>query len=212
MSPLPTKVDQKMRWGGLLENPWLSRIQRNLLDAGKVSGFFRIIKDINCGRILDVGCGLGEYARADTGEYVGLDNSLARVSFAAKHNSKFPFLIGNAFELPFKNKSFDTIFFIDTSHHLTDEEFVRALEEFKRLSRRYIFVSDPVFFGSQNSLSRFFYRLDRGGRFRTIDEMQAVFHKVKGLDVASVESFKTYLKLYQHTTFILTVDGNSGKI
>ncbi len=205
MSTASLRADHKMRYGGILENPWISKIQRAMLDAGRVGELKDGLAKLEYKSVLDVGCGLGECSAVNKELYVGLDNSFSRVQFAKRRYSHCEFLMGDAVHLPFEAKSFDMGMLIDTSHHLTDEELKIVLHELKRVCRKYIIVSDPVVLPGQNALSRFFYSLDRGACFRSPGESQKIFKTIAGLEVRDTFSCKTFPGLYVHQAFILQI-------
>ena len=94
--------------------------------------------------ILDVGCGLGEYATLDKGNYFGLDNSFPCVKFASRKYKQHRFLMGNALQLPFGDNSFDATLLVSTAHHLADDEFHNVLCEMRRVSRKFIMIDEPI--------------------------------------------------------------------
>jgi hypothetical protein len=94
---------------------------------------------------------------------------------------------------------------IDTSHHLTDAQFQTSLLELKRISRRYIVVSDPVLYKGQSALSQFFYKLDRGACFRTEEQSKAVFAATSGVRFSRTFSCRTFPGLYIHQAFVLEI-------
>ncbi len=194
-----------MRFGGILENPLISKIQRAILDGGRVRGLKAGLRYLQYSSALDVGCGLGECCAIDRGSYTGMDNSYPRVFYAAKRYPAHAFLVGDALKIPAVDKTVDLVLLIDTSHHLTDEQFKKVLTELARVSRRYIVVSDPIVYKGQNFLSRFFYNLDRGACFRTAQESQAVFLSVLGLNLKETFSYRTFPGLYVHQAFVLEV-------
>ena len=196
-------TDRKLRWGGILENPLVSAIQRNCLDYGRVSGLEKALKACEYKSVLDVGCGLGECSMLSKGFYCGLDNSLRRVDFAVRKYKQSHFFVADALRLPVEESSFDLVMLIDTSHHLSDQGFYQVLLELKRVSKKYIVVSDPVVTPDQSRLSAFFYRLDRGACFREPEEMKKNFARVQGLRLKEAVSFKTFPGLYVHAAFIL---------
>ena len=115
------------------------------------------------------------------------------------------FVLADALNIPFAEKSFDLTLLIDTSHHLNDVQFKTALIELKRVCRRYIVVSDPVVYDGQNALSKFFYKLDRGACFRTVEQSKAVFSSIAGLECKETFSYRTFPGLYVHQAFVLQV-------
>ncbi len=198
-------ADRKMRFGGILENPIISRIQRAILDGGRVGGLKSGLRSLEYSDVLDVGCGLGECSAVNKGSYVGIDNSFPRIAYAARQYPRHTFFVGDAVQVPFTDKSFDLALLIDTSHHLTDEQFKTVLAELKRVSRRYIVVSDPVIYQGQGALSKFFYKLDRGACFRTPEQSRAVFSAAAGLQYRTTFLCRTFPGLYLHQAFVLEI-------
>lgn len=200
-----TAVDRKSRWGGILEHPRLSTWQRNCLDGGRVEGLCRALKPYDYESLLDVGCGGGEGQSAKKGFYCGIDNSFLRVHFASAEYPGSFFVNGDARRLPFQNQAFDMVMLIDTSHHITDEQLPAVVWELKRVSKKYIVISDPVVFSNQSRLSHLIYSLDRGGCFRKVDHMKDILKRVEGVRLLDVVEFKTFPGLYLHAAFILQI-------
>lgn len=205
LDPVVT-ADHKMRFGGILENPWVSKIQRAILDGGRVKGLKKGLRSLEYAQVLDVGCGLGECSAVNRGSYAGIDNSFPRIAFAAQRYPAHTFFVGDAVQIPLADKTFDLVLLIDTSHHLTDEQFKTVLAELKRVGRRYIVVSDPVVYEGQNVLSKFFYKLDRGACFRTQEQSRHVFASTDGLHYKGTFSCRTFPGLYVHQAFVLEID------
>lgn len=199
-------ADRKMRFGGILENPWISKIQRAILDGGRVKGLKNGLRSLEYAQVLDVGCGLGECSAVNRGSYTGIDNSFQRIAYAAQRYPAHIFFVGDAAQIPFADKTFDLVLLIDTSHHLTDEQFKTVLVELRRVGRRYIVVSDPVVYEGQNVLSKFFYKLDRGAFFRTQEQLRHVFGATDGLYYKGTFSCRTFPGLYVHQAFVLEID------
>ncbi len=85
--------------------------------------------------MLDVGCGTGLSSSLFRCKRIGLDNS---ERLLRKADGLFK-VLGNAEELPFKNKSFDYIISLTAIHNFRD--YKKALLEMIRVSRELIIVS-----------------------------------------------------------------------
>ena len=200
-----SRTDLKSRWGGILENPYISKVHRHCLDGFKVGGLAKIIKSLEYKNILDVGCGIGEYSTMKKGRFVGLDNSLPRVKFAQRYYKHGLFLLAEATKLPFKDHSFEAVLLANTIHHLSDESLTEGVLEMKRVSRKYIILDDAVRWSDQNRLSQFFYSMDRGTMFRTTEEIEAILKRIEDLKVVLKGNFWTFPRLYYHTVIVLEV-------
>ena len=197
--------DRKRRFSSLLENPYLSRIQRNLLDGGREENLQKIVQDLPYKTLLDIGCGLGEYSVLNKENYIGIDNSFLSIKYASDHYRSFHFFVADANQLPFKNNSFDMTMLVDAAHHLNDKEFSQVLKEMKRISKTYILICDAVVVPYQSKLSRFFYKLDRGACMRNIKHMQTILSFQNGLKIQEPVLFKTFPGLYIHAVFIMEI-------
>lgn len=95
-------------------------------------------------KILDIGCGRGEtvsYSAFKDAYAVGIDYSKAAINIG--HNTiklfddeirdRTSLLISNAKKLPFKNDSFDRVFFLDIIEHLYPEEVKKTFGEINRV-------------------------------------------------------------------------------
>jgi SAM-dependent methyltransferase len=203
-------ADRKMRYAGLLENPHVSRLQRDILDFGRWQGLAPLMKALSPSEVLDVGCGLGEHCQLFRRGYVGVDNSAPRIAYARRKYPGAGFILGDGVSLPVKPRSFDLVMMLDTSHHLTDAEFVSALATMAGISRRWVLVSDPVFSEGQSAISRFFYSLDRGAAFRDESGMRRLIGQCRGVALDSVSGFITFPGLYRRGSFLMTVRGSGG--
>ena len=203
-------TDLKLRFGGILENPYISKIHRHCLDGFKVKGLKGILKDFHFKNILDIGCGLGEYSNLDKGSYVGVDNSFPRVAFAGRQYRRCQFIQADAVRLPFKSKSFEAVLLANTAHHLNDDELLTTLKEMKRITSRYIIIDDCVRTPEQSALSKFFYRLDRGTMFRTVPQFHDFLRKFPETRIIHEDTHLTFPGLYLHSVFILEISKSSS--
>lgn len=95
--------------------------------------------------VLDVGCAKGfmlhDFAELIPGITVkGVDVSQYAIENAME-DMKPHVAVGDARELPFKDKSFDLVISINTVHNLEKDDLARALREIERVSRGKSFVT-----------------------------------------------------------------------
>lgn len=88
--------------------------------------------------LLDVGCGPGtitaEFAeRLAPGRVVGLDAAAAVLDQARAIGSAAEFVVGDAYDLPYEDGTFDIVHTHQTLQHLADP--VRALREWRRVTK-----------------------------------------------------------------------------
>jgi len=96
------------------------------------------------GRCLDLGCGVGPYLghlRAAGFEAVGLEYSPDIVAQAVKLGR--PVIVGSATEIPFPDKSFDTVVMIEALEHVPN--FRLALGEIARVATKRLVMTVPNF-------------------------------------------------------------------
>ncbi len=198
-----TQTDQKWRWGGILELPYISKLQRHTLDGFKVRNLSRILKPFQFKTMLDVCCGLGEYSTLNKGKYTGLDNSESYMTFAEKRYKHCQFIRGNAMQMPFKNASFEAVLQAGSSHHFSDKEFLKIFQEMKRVSQRYIIIADIIRTPKQSMLSRYLYDMDRGKNIRTEQMFDAFFKQENNYQIILKARHTTFPGLYSHIVFVL---------
>lgn len=97
----------------------------------------KIIRDAyreqGCGRVLDIGCGTGEFAPLfDRENYCGIDISPAYILFARKAR-RGNFQVMDAKKLSFPDGNFDFVLIMAVLHHLNDEDASGVLKEARRV-------------------------------------------------------------------------------
>lgn len=98
----------------------------------------------SCKRILDVGCGTGDFISIEPTRVVGVDSNSQSVKFCKKNG--FDAIHGNAIKLPFKKNSFDGVHASHLIEHLYPKDAYKMLLEVSRvLEKGGIFVlSTPI--------------------------------------------------------------------
>jgi SAM-dependent methyltransferase len=114
------------------------RTHDDFVSAGVPSGYPRALAYLDPtrgDRILDIGCGRGEIARACAehgADAIGLDYSRAALDIASEAGT--PDLVeAGATQLPFPDGAFDKILFMEILEHLDDVDLGIALAEIKRV-------------------------------------------------------------------------------
>lgn len=88
--------------------------------------------------VLDIGAGDGKIT--DMIGAIGIDNEAEGVRLARSLN--VPVTMGSAYDIPFKDESFESVFFGDTMEHL---EFPKkALKEIHRVITKYLYLASPL--------------------------------------------------------------------
>ncbi len=128
--------------------------------------------DITGRKVLDVGCGLGNYSELfSNAQYTGFDLDPAYIDYAnltfKKPNASF--LIGNAVAPPLSGEKFDLIFSVGLYHHISDEGTVQSLKALQGMLAEggSIFIVDAVFPQNLNVLGYVLRKLDRGKHVRS---------------------------------------------
>ncbi len=128
-------------------------------------------------KILDVGCGIGNFSKATNGKYVGIDLNPSFIKFAKKHYSakNKEFMVADATKLKFKDKSFDKSMFISMLHHFPDSDSDKVLREIQRVTKNYLVMLDLL--PSDRMLVKFMYAMDRGSNIRPIEAQKKLIKK-----------------------------------
>ena len=115
----------------------------NYLKAKQLQTFLKSLKNLNNKKILDAGCGNGEYSLALAKKFpkaiiYAVDFSEAMCKLTKKraeaHNLKnIKTINGDIDNLPFDDNYFDVVFCIDTLHHIPTQTIRKTLNELKRL-------------------------------------------------------------------------------
>jgi len=104
--------------------------------------FQTILSGIDGGRILDVGCGSGQFTEVLTGSLNSFE-SLTGIDVAEEYLSeargKFPgnqyeFLVASSLKLPFEDETYDLVAISKALHHVEDPR--ACLQEMKRVLRQ----------------------------------------------------------------------------
>jgi len=120
-------------------------------------------------RVLDVCCGIGEFACEVDADYVGIDINPRFIAAGARHHAADPrrtFRTMDALHMDFPDQYFDRTMFINGLHHFSDGDGRRLIEEIRRVTRLRVVIIDAD--GTPRGLlRRALLATDRGGWMRT---------------------------------------------
>ncbi len=135
--------------------------------------------------ILDLGCGNGEFTNqlSKIATVTGIDISEEMIKIAKTSFPHINFLSASIYDLPLKNKSFDSTICLNTIHHIEDLE--KAVKELCRVTKNQILIEIK----NKNSLNYIRRNLLKNNKYlwkaTTIKETKNTFKK---------HSFKLYKK------------------
>jgi ubiquinone/menaquinone biosynthesis C-methylase UbiE len=100
----------------------------------------RVLATLSPARILDVACGTGFLSRYLRGKVVGLDQSEAMLRIARERVPTATLLHGDAFSLPFADKSFERVVTANFYGHLHEDERRAFLAQAHRVADELVVV------------------------------------------------------------------------
>lgn len=121
---------------------FISRCPTDDSDAERVRKIVKMIPE-DVSTVLDVGVGGGyiykELKRKQSLRRAGIDLSLELV----KRLDEPAVCVGDARNIPFRDRQFDLVLAADLLEHIKDGSFKKAVSEIKRVSKKYILINSP---------------------------------------------------------------------
>ena len=143
--------------------------------------------------VLDVCCGVGEFAEAVTGRYVGVDLNERFIQGARRRHAgddRKRFEVADVLGSQYPAGHFDKAMLVNSLHHFSDEEATRLLIELRRITRTLIVVVDAD--GTPRGVvRRLLLAMDRGHFMRTPARLAEVVGRV--LPIARTVTFEVGL-------------------
>ncbi|MGH2996927.1 MAG: class I SAM-dependent methyltransferase [Gaiellaceae bacterium] len=140
--------------------------------------------------VLDIGCGIGQYASLTRGQYLGVDLNGAYVDHARhrRGDERHAFRCVDAAELVAEGERFELVLMVDFLHHLPDDAAVSVLRTAGELSAGHVVCLEPVT-EQETRLGRWFIDNDRGEHMRPHADLLALFERA-GLGVEADEPLR----------------------
>jgi SAM-dependent methyltransferase len=189
-------VPRRSRAWDVLDNPWLWETSRVALDI--VFGLYRrrlaLLRELGLlehePSLLDVGCGIGQYAGLTGGEYLGIDLNPRYIEYAARRhqgagNRSFRAAAVESLTDAHDHRRFDLVLMVDFLHHLGDAECIELLTTSARLARRALVSLEPVAEQSRR-LGAWIVEHDRGDHMRPLERYEGLFGRA-GLEIERSE-------------------------
>lgn len=163
----------------ILDNAIIFNLVRSMTDSRNLI-LDMIKEELNAAaneKILDVGCGLGNFSEVTHGYYTGIDMNTSFIKFAKKHygNNNKIFMAMDAKKLNFKDKSFDKSLFISMLHFFSDNDNEKVLKEIMRVTKKFLIVLDLI--PTERPHVNFLYKMNRGHYIRALDKQLRLIRK-----------------------------------
>lgn len=160
----------------LMEQPLLYKFVQEVLNGDghkKIKKFLKKEIPSNAKKILDQGCGTGEYSFLFPKRYTGIDNSKEDIEFATYKKYPGKFIVGSATKMNLLNNNFDAVFAVGLHHHLSKLDAKKAVNESLKVLKKggklvIIDAMPPV--SKFNLIGLILRKLDRGAFIRKPEE------------------------------------------
>lgn len=178
----------------LLDIPWVYDFGQKI--AGSTNAKYRdlitnYVRKNRDGRILDLGCGIGNFRNNLSDDYYGIDINRNYIKHArSMHTGSFEVMDGT--DLSFADNYFNHVISIATLHHMNDHQIREMLKEALRVCKDdgSVHLMDAVRSAGAGWLpgfKRLWFSLDRGNHQRSLDELLLIVQDFDGMEDYRIE-------------------------
>ncbi len=181
----------------VLDNPFVWELSRVFFDIA--CGFSRKRIDVmkrwgllkNSPSVIDIGCGIGQYASITDGAYCGIDMNERYIRYAGRKRKRTnrEFRCQDVTTMLKEDAQFDLVLMVDFLHHIPDGACVNLLNTAARLARGYVVSFEPVT-EQRNRMGTWLVENDRGNFVRPLEGLHRMFHDS---ELTVIESFNIQL-------------------
>jgi SAM-dependent methyltransferase len=181
----------------ILDNPLVWNVSRSGLELAW--GLYRRRREVleewgllaNRPSLIDIGCGVGQFALLTGGRYLGVDLNARYIDHARRRYRGHPnveFRRVDVTTLLDEGTRFDLALIVDLLHHIPDDDVVRLLATAARVARRNVINFEPMR-EQPHPLGDWLVRHDRGRFMRTREQLLGLY-KEAGLTAAEVRPLR----------------------
>ena len=122
--------------------------------------------------ILDIGCGIGQFAALAEGDYLGIDLNEHYIRHAKRRHgdSGRAFRAMDVRDLLAEDHTYDVVVMVDFLHHLDDDACLALLSAARRLARHHVASFEPIT-EQTNPAGRWIVTHDRGAHVRPLADL-----------------------------------------
>jgi len=180
-----------------MDNPVVWEMSRRFLDI--YLGLYRkrldILREWGCLRgdpsVLDIGCGIGQYANISKGKYLGVDLNEKYIKYARKrnHKSNQSFICADVVTGLNESSKFDLVLMVDFLHHISDGNISSILTAATHLTKGYIVIFEPCP-NQTHLIGRWLIDHDRGEYMRKPAKLKELIENVNGNTIIESDPLK----------------------
>lgn len=177
-----------------LDNPWAWSAVRHGLNFtfGLYRRRFRLLKAwgvlAGAPSVVDIGCGVGQYASITTGPYLGVDSCERYIAHASRRDRRLrhrQYRCVDVAELTAAGKKYNLVLMVDFLHHLPDQTAIALLRTAGRLAETHVVSFEPIL-EQTNPIGQWIIDHDRGDFIRPLAQLHELYDRA-GLPVARSE-------------------------
>jgi ubiquinone/menaquinone biosynthesis C-methylase UbiE len=178
----------------ILDNPLVFGLTQKYL--GGTTRIYRAfigerIRVANDTRLLDVGCGIGNFRDDFKCGYTGVDINPGFVESARRQCPGTEFHVMSGTGLSFADEEFDQVVTIATLHHIDDAGVVDTIQEARRVCRNSgkVHIIEAIYpLKPYKILNYLVFALDRGRHQRTFEQLRTLLASQLPIEVAETKS------------------------
>jgi len=128
--------------------------------------------------VLDIGCGIGQYATITEGDYLGVDLNDRYITYARRRHRRpnQSFRPMDVTTLREEKRMFSLVLMVDVLHHLSDEQCVVILTTASQLAKPYVVSFEPITH-QPHLLGRWIVENDRGSYVRSLEQLHRLLEE-----------------------------------